>query len=161
MGEDLALDHEGGPDSYTVVVVADPRRGSTARVTVTINVIDAPESASVALSPEGMPAVGRQLTASVGHPDGPDGEATVVSWQWQRSAGGTSWQTIAGADTGSYTPTEADAGHRLRVIVLYRPPGGRGIAGAVGYRHRTAVRHGGVPCGVSRFPGHGARAGRY
>ncbi|MYC28754.1 MAG: hypothetical protein F4X65_01505 [Chloroflexi bacterium] len=120
VGEDLVLDREGGPDTYTVVVVADPRRGSRARVTVTINVIDAAETARLVLSPEGTPAVGRELTASVEHSDG---KVTVASWQWKRSADGENWQTIAGADSGSYTPTGADAGHRLRVIVLYRPPG--------------------------------------
>ena len=123
VGEDLVLDREGGPDSYTVVVVADPRRGSTARVTVTINVIDAPETVTMNLAPAGPPAEGQPLTASLARPDGPDGEITVISWQWQRSADGESWQTIAGADSARYTPTEADAGHRLRVIVLYRPPG--------------------------------------
>ena len=86
VGEDLVLDHEGGPDSYTVVVVADPRRGGTSRVTVTITVIDAPEMGSLALTPEGMPTVGEELTATVVHSDG---EVTVVSWQWQRSA--TAW----------------------------------------------------------------------
>ena len=123
MGEDLVLDREGGPDTYTVVVVADPRRGSRARVTVTINVIDAPETVTMNLAPAGPPAEGRPLTASLARPDGPDGEFTVMSWQWQRSADGLAWKVIAGADGASYTPTEADAGHRLRVIVLYRPPG--------------------------------------
>ena len=122
VGEDLVLDHEGGPDSYTVVV-ADPRRGSADRVTVTITVIDDPETGSLTLTPAGMPEVGQELTAAIEHSDGPEGEVTVVSWQWQRSADGLAWTVIEGADTGSYTPTEADAGHRLRVIALYRPPG--------------------------------------
>ena len=120
VGEDTVLDHEGGPDSYTVVVVADPRRGGTDRVTVTINVIDVPETASLTLAPEGTPAQGQELTAAIDHPGG---EATVMDWQWQRSADGMTWQTIPGAGTGSYTPTKIDAGLRLRVIVLYRPPG--------------------------------------
>ena len=120
VGEDAVLDHEGGPDSYTVVVVADPRRGGTDRVTVTINVIDVPETASLILTPEGTPAQGQELTAAIDHPGG---EVTVVDWQWQRSADGMTWQTIPGADTGSYTPTASDAGLRLRVIALYRPPG--------------------------------------
>ena len=120
VGEDLVLDHEGGPDSYTVVVVADPRRGGTDEITVTINVIDVPETASLTLTPEGTPAQGQELTAAIDHPGG---EVTVVDWQWQRSADGMTWQTIPGAGTGSYTPTASDAGLRLRVIALYRPPG--------------------------------------
>ena len=120
VGEDLVLDHEGGPERYTVVVVADPRSGPGDRITVTINVTDAPESGLLTLAPAGAPAAGRELTAAVSHPEG---AVRVVSWQWQRSVDGADWQVIEGADGASYTPTEADAGHRLRVIVLYRPPG--------------------------------------
>ena len=120
VGEDLVLDHESETNAYTVVVVADPRRGGTDEITVTINVIDVPETASLTLTPEGTPAQGQELTAAIDHPGG---EVTVVDWQWQRSADGMTWQTIPGADTGTYTPTESDAGLRLRVIALYRPPG--------------------------------------
>ena len=127
VGEDLVLDHEGGPDSYAVVVVGDPRRGSTDRVTVTITVIDAPETASLTLSPEGMPQVGQELAAAIEHSDGPEVEMVVVSWQWQRSADGLAWTVIEGADDSTYTPTVSDAGYRLRVIVTYSPPGSDGL----------------------------------
>ena len=121
VGDDLVLDHEGGPDSYTVVVVADPRRGEHGPdIGDHHRRIDVPETGSLALTPSGMPVVGQELTASVEHSDG---EVTVVSWQWQRSADGLAWTVIEGANGNSYTPTEADAGHRLRVIALYRPPG--------------------------------------
>ena len=127
VGEDLILDHEGGPNSYSVVVVADPRRGSTDRITVTITVIDAPETASLAMSPEGLPQVGQELAAAIEHSDGPEVEMVVVSWQWQRSADGLAWTVIEGADDSTYTPTDADAGYRLRVIVTYSPPGSDGL----------------------------------
>ena len=127
VGEDLVLAHEGGPSSYSVVVVADPRRGGNDRVTVTINVIDAPETASLSLSPEGMPQVGQELAAAIDHFEGPEVEMVVVSWQWQRSADGLAWTVIEGADDSAYTPTVSDAGYRLRVIVTYSPPGSDGL----------------------------------
>ncbi len=123
VGSGLVLDHEAGPATYTVVVVADPRRGQGDRVTVTINVVDVPEPGRLTLSPAGAPAVAEELTAAVAHPDSPDGDLTVVSWQWQRSPDGMTWTVVEGADGAAYSPTEADAGHRLRVIVLYRPSG--------------------------------------
>ena len=62
------------------------------------------------------------------------GEPTNPAWQWQRSGSGGHWLNIniAGATGTSYTPTELDAGRRLRIIVLYgEPGGGYGLAGAV------------------------------
>ena len=91
--------------------------------------------------------MGRPLTATLEHPeskikDGVEGGIGGViegaSYQWQRSVDGVTWQTIIpspstgagpdGGDSSTYTPTEADAGHRLRVIAIYTPPGGEGLA---------------------------------
>ncbi len=42
---------------------------------------------------------------------------STYSYQWQRSADGASWSTIAGAWSSSYTPTAADEGYSLRATV--------------------------------------------
>ncbi len=161
VGEGAALDYESGTRAYTVVVVADPARGSNARATVTITVTDVAETGTLALSPATAPAVGQPLTATLAHPAG---KVASASWQWQRSPDGVAWETTDsnmdgqdgqdgvvpspltgvadpprregqdGGETNTYTPTEADAGHRLRVIVVYREPGaadGLALAGLV------------------------------
>ena len=160
MGEGAALDYESDTRAYTVVVLADPARGSNARATVTITVTDAAETGTLALSPSGAPAVGQPLTATLEHPSG---DVAAASWQWQRSADGVAWETVDsdmdgqdgqdgvvpspltgegqdggdgqdGGERSTYTPTAAAAGHRLRVIVVYREPGddaGLALAGLV------------------------------
>ena len=40
----------------------------------------------------------------------------TVAYQWQRSADGSTWTNIAGANTSSYSPQAADAGDTIRVI---------------------------------------------
>ena len=129
VGQDTALDFESGPASYDVVVEADPDPGGKVRANVTIIVTDVLETGAVAISPAGQPEVGAELTATLSHGGG---EPADPVWQWQRSRSGGLWLNIAGADGPAYTPTEQDAGRRLRVIVTYgEPGGGNGVAGAV------------------------------
>ena len=123
VGQDTALDYESGATSYAVEVVANPSSGNDVRATVTINVIDVVENATVAITPAGQPEVGTELTATLTHEGG---DPTGPAWQWQRSVTGRLWQNIAGATSATYTPTEQDAGHMLRVIVLYGEPSGDG-----------------------------------
>ena len=82
-------------------------------------------AASVTIEPGGQPQVGTELTATLEN-------GIYPTWQWQRSATGGLWLNIAGATGPAYTPTEQDAGRRLRVIAVYGRPGGEyGVAGAV------------------------------
>lgn len=129
VGQDTVLDYESDKTSYTVVVVADPSSGDNVRATVTITVTDVAETASVSITPAGQPETGVELTATLTHGGG---TPTNPAWQWQRSATGGLWVNIDDATGSTYTPTDEDAGKRLRIIVIYgEPGGGYGVAGAV------------------------------
>ena len=129
VGEDTVLDFESDKTSYAVVVVADPSSGANVEASVTITVTDVAETATVSIAPAGQPQAGVELTATLTHGGG---EPTAPVWQWQRSATGGLWLNIPDATGPAYTPTEQDAGRRLRVIVFYgEPGGGHGVAGAV------------------------------
>ena len=114
VGAGTVLDYET-KNTYSVTIRAsDPSRASDT-ATVTISVTNVEEPGSVSLSPA-EPEVGVELTAVL---TDPDGGVTGASWQWQRSADGTTWTDIAGATAPTYTPTEADAGMWLRANVTY------------------------------------------
>ena len=58
------------------------------------------------------PRVGTPITARV---TDPDGGVTGESWQWDRSAdGSTGWAPIVRVSSGTYTPVVADVGNYLR-----------------------------------------------
>ena len=130
VGRGTMLDYESDRTSYSVEVVAAPSRTGKVRATVDIDVVDVAESASVSITPDGQPQVGEELTATLTHYGG---EPVEPAWLWQRSTSGGLWLNIAGATSTAYTPTEKDAGRRLRVIVTYGEPDGdgQGVAGAV------------------------------
>ena len=122
VGAELVLDYET-KDTYSVVIRAADPSGASGRATVTISVTNVEEPGSVSLS-SAEPEVGVELTAAL---TDPDGGVTVASWQWQRSADGTTWTDVAGATAPTYTPTEADAGVWLRANVTYSDRAGSGI----------------------------------
>ena len=63
------------------------------------------------------PEVGLDLTASV---TDPDGGVSGLTWQWARSADGTTgWGDIFGATSGTYRPVPADLGDYLRATATY------------------------------------------
>ena len=130
VGRGTMLDFESDRTSYSVEVVAEPSRTGKVRATVDIDVVDVAESASVTITPEGQPEVGEALTATFTH-DG--GEPVEPRWQWHRSTSDGLWVAIQGASQAPYTPTERDAGRRLRAIVTFGEPDGdgQGVAGAV------------------------------
>lgn len=57
------------------------------------------------------------ITASIADPDA--GTPTAASYRWERSTDGTNWVAINGATAVSYTLTDADATHLVRVLVDY------------------------------------------
>ncbi|UTW07475.1 peroxidase family protein [Pseudomonas benzenivorans] len=64
------------------------------------------------------PRTGLMLTATRAFTD-PDGPANpVLSYQWQAGTGGA-FSNIAGATAATFTPTLAQAGQQLRVVVSY------------------------------------------
>ena len=108
-------------NNYQVTVNAsDGPLTATLSVTVTVNNID--EAGTLTLSSP-QPQAGTELTAEL---NDPDGAIANRSWSWQRSQNQISWNTISGADTSSYTPTETDVGYFLRVSVTYDDDEGNG-----------------------------------
>ena len=63
-----------------------------------------------------QPRVGEPLTATLSDPDG---EATELTWTWERSADGFVWTVITEATADSYTPMQDDVGYFLRATVAY------------------------------------------
>ena len=84
-------------------------------VDVTVTVTNAEDSGEVTLSPSEL-NVGVAVTATLNDPDG--GES-ITSWQWARSADGSTWTDISGATSASYTLVADDAGKYLRATVSY------------------------------------------
>ena len=67
--------------------------------------------------------VGSALTATL---TDPDGGVTGEMWKWARSSDQTTWTTIMGATSGSYTPVLDDASNYLRATVSYTDKEGSG-----------------------------------
>ena len=76
------------------------------------------DSGDASYSISGTTALGSTLTASISTDD-PDGNGTVSSYTWQSSKDGTTWTSITGATSSTYTLTEAEEGKYVRVIVSY------------------------------------------
>ena len=102
VGSGTMLDYESEPERYTVIVsVQDGRDASgnddTAiydRIEVNIDVNNVDEAGMVAVSPE-QPEIGSAVAASLSDPDG---SVSNISWQWSRSASGsTGWTDVSGA----------------------------------------------------------------
>ena len=115
----------GLPFTTASATAQEPRIRTVTRTRTVVEYRD-----RVSISPAGQPQVGVTLTATLTHYGG---EPTDPRWQWERSAGDGAWEDIAGATDADYTPTQRDAGRRLRAIVTYGEPDGSGdsVAGAV------------------------------
>ena len=111
-----ALDYETGTHSYTVIVTAADPSGlnDTIEVTITVNNVD--EAGTVTLSST-QPIEGMPLAATL---DDPDEVSGSVTWSWESSPNGSSsWTTISGATTQSYTPVTDDLNRYLRATASY------------------------------------------
>ena len=110
----------GGDNVYNVTVNAsDGEAADTHDVAVTVT--NADEAGTLALS-SGQPLVGTALTATLSDLD----IVRSTTWEWERSAGGSTWTVIATATTSSYTPASGDLDQRLRVTAGYSDGHGSG-----------------------------------
>ena len=84
-------------------------------MTVTIAIVNEDDPGVLLIS--GTPARGELLTASLSDPDG---NPHNLSWRWQReNSTGTSWLSIAGATSDTYTLVPGDVGTRVQARVSY------------------------------------------
>ena len=118
---DPAPDFEDPDDSdrnnvYHVTVQASDGNNIN-RLDMTVTVTNVEEPGEVELSSV-QPQVDTALTATL---DDPDGVTSAVTWSWQRSRAGSksSWSTISGATSDSYTPVTGDVGRYLRATATY------------------------------------------
>ncbi len=83
------------------------------------NVNDAPIGFSASIS--GTAAENETLRASASVTSDDDGldDSVSYSYQWQRSADGSSWSDIAGATSVEFIPNDAEVGSYLRVVASY------------------------------------------
>ena len=106
---------------------------SIGRLNVTISVTNVNEPGVLETNVE-EPRVGQALRLNVADEDG--GES-VTEWKWERgepnspcgavdSPTVTTWETITGARSSSYTPTVADQGHCIRATAFYNDRAGTG-----------------------------------
>ena len=103
------------------------------RLNVTISVTNVDEPGVLETNVE-EPRVGQALRLDL---EDEDGGESVTEWKWERgepnspcgtvdSPTVTSWETISGPMSGSYTPTLADEGHCIRVTAFYNDRAGTG-----------------------------------
>ena len=118
---DPAPDYEDPMDSdrnnvYHVIVQASDGNNIN-RHDVTVTVTNVEEAGTVELSSV-QPQIDTALTATL---DDPDEVTSAVNWSWQRSRANSrsSWSTISGATSDSYTPAAGDVSRYLRVTARY------------------------------------------
>ena len=105
-------------DTLRVAVEASNEAGSTTVVSAPTPIVREALSVSDVVAPSisGVPQVGTPLTASLGTWSG---EGSIsYGYQWQScTAAGEACSDIPGANSASYTPTAAEAGRSLQVVV--------------------------------------------
>ncbi len=107
-----------GVDSFTYTL--SDGAGGTATGTVNLTVAAVNDTPTGAAAITGVPAIGQVLTAAVGTLADVDGLGALSSYQWQRSAdGSTGWTPIDGATAADYKVLLGNVGEFLRVLVGY------------------------------------------
>jgi hypothetical protein len=111
---------EGDENDFLRVTASfsdDTTQSVTAASSATAKVTDVTPSLTVSLS--GVPQDGAALTAIPAVITDGDSSASNVTYQWQRSTDGTTWNNISGATGGSYTLTAADVGDVVRTVASF------------------------------------------
>ena len=135
VGSGTTLDYESGLREYSVIVSVHDRLDTDGdqdttnddSINVTINVNNVDEAGTVSMSTR--PREGTTLSASL---TDPDGSVSDTSWQWARSANGsTGWRDIVRANSYRYRPVANDGGNYLRATASYTDGHGSGKEAAV------------------------------
>ena len=135
VGSGTTLDYESGLRKYSIIVSVndglntdgDQDTTNDDSINVTINVNNVDEAGTVSMSTR--PREGTALTASL---TDPDGSVSDTSWQWARSANGsTGWRDIVRANSYRYRPVANDGGNYLRATASYTDGHGSGKEAAV------------------------------
>ena len=135
VGSGTTLDYESGRREYSVIVSVHDRLDTDGdqdtmnddSINVTINVNNVDEAGTVSMSTR--PREGTTLSASL---TDPDGSVSDTSWQWARSANGsTGWRDIVRANSYRYRPVANDGGNYLRATASYTDGHGSGKEAAV------------------------------
>ena len=136
VGSGTTLDYESGLREYSVIVSVHDRLNTDGdqdttnddSIDVTINVNNVDEAGTVSMSTT-WPREGTTLSASL---TDPDGSVSDTSWQWARSANGsTGWRDIVRANSYRYRPVANDGGNYLRATASYTDGHGSGKEAAV------------------------------
>ncbi len=136
VGSGTTLDYESGLREYSVIVSVHDRLDTDGdqdttnddSINVTINVNNVDEAGTVSMSTT-WPREGTTLSASL---TDPDGSVSDTSWQWARSANGsTGWRDIVRANSYRYRPVANDGGNYLRATASYTDGHGSGKEAAV------------------------------
>ena len=136
VGSGTTLDYESGLREYSVIVSVHDRLDTDGdqdttnddSINVTINVNNVDEAGTVSMSTT-WPREGTTLSASL---TDPDGSVPDTSWQWARSANGsTGWRDIVRANSYRYRPVANDGGNYLRATASYTDGHGSGKEAAV------------------------------
>ena len=107
---------------------------ATAVEAATVTVPGTPGTLALSLS---QPIIGESITASLTDADSPD--ATTYSWVWERSTDGSSWNTVSGANSATYTVGSADAGYYLRATLTYTDESGAGQTASAATTRRVPI----------------------
>ena len=109
---------------YSVTVQATDETNKTGMKEVMVEVTNVEEPGKVTLSAL-QPQSATPFTATLTDPDGPTGPITTgVTWQWAKAGSKTGAYTdIEDAESGTYTPVDADINSYLRDGQLHRRRG--------------------------------------
>ena len=120
---------------YQVTVEAQEQGDGTSvgRLNVTIRVTNVDERGVLGTNVE-EPRIGQTVRLNV---EDEDGGVNVTEWKWEKgdrngscgtvdSPTVTTWGTISGARSSSYTPTSADQGHCIMATAFYNDRAGTG-----------------------------------
>jgi hypothetical protein len=104
-----------GYGNYKVAVTYSDAQGYSTTLTSANQSVSKIDNGSAVISIAASGVVGNALTATIQTPD-PDGNGSF-SYQWEASSNGTTWGSIAGATSNTFTPTSNELTKQVRVVV--------------------------------------------